>query len=115
MQILTLKDFCPPSLNQIFGKHWRIQKKMKDEIVALICYEAKSQGLKPVKRCIMHYDITHKKNLRRDYDNVCIKQINDGLRYAGILPDDNSEVVTAISMIFHKGTRDITEISIVEL
>jgi len=60
---------------------------------------AESQGLKPMTRVHLHVFVGWPDRRRRDVPNLwpTIKALVDGIVDAGILPDDNDDVVTALT------------------
>ena len=96
--------------------HYRARAKYKIEVEDEIWKQSKAQKIKPVKNpVILQFIFTFNNKRKRDYDNYAPKFINDGLRKSGIIPEDNSEVITAINLSFKQGQEDLTEIYIQEL
>jgi len=87
--------FSPVSLNEWKNWHWAKQGKYKDELAEAIGKLVLCFGLPKFERAtvqIIHY---FKVNRRRDpSDNYAPKFLMDALVRAGILEDDNGELVT---------------------
>lgn len=105
----------PKSLNELLGmNHWarNSYKKETSELIGWLC-----KGLKPIIKPVkIHYKLTFDKKRKRDLDNYIggTKYFNDALKDAGIIPDDNSEIITQISIEFVQGTKKETEITFYE-
>ena|SRR3990167_2275354 len=116
MQLIL--DIVPPSLNKLFAmNHWS-RGKLKKEIESLIYYECKKQKIKKIEGPLcLSFVLTFKKKRIRDIDNYTAgtKFLTDGLRYAGIISDDNSEIVKEIKVQFIQGKKDQTIIEFIKL
>ena|SRR3990167_1365460 len=116
-QILIIPE-TPQSLNTLLRINRWVREKYRKEIAELIGWLCKSQKIKPVKNpVILQFIVTFNNKHRHDYDNYLggAKYIIDGLKEAGIFPDDNSKVITAINMSFKIGRDKETKIEIIEL
>ena len=88
----------PPSLNVFYsGRHWAIRKALADEwhnAVWVICKKQKIKKITefPVDIITQTY---YKSKRERDTDNTILapKLICDGLKLAGIIPDDNPKYI----------------------
>ena len=111
-QILFLNS-VPESLNKLFNLHYRTRAKHKIDVEQEVWLECKSQKIKPVKGSVsLNFIFTFKTNRKRDLDNYPPKFQIDGLRKAGILSEDNSDVVKQIYTSFKQGKKELTEINI---
>ena len=94
----------PPSNNQFIGRDnkWRYQqvKKYWSETIAVFCYPRPKQPLEKVVITITYH---FKDKRKRDPDNYSGKMILDGLKTAGIIIDDNFDVIT---LVLRKGEAD---------
>ena len=85
--------FPPPSLNVWKNWHWSKQAEFKTELaeaIRLLAIERRLPQFHQARIEITHYFKTKR---RRDTDNYCQKFIGDALVRAGILNDDNTELV----------------------
>lgn len=89
-----------PSLNKWTRQHWAVTRRMLQEMTANM------QTLKAAKKLpsfekatlrVVHYFRT---NRSRDQDNYTPKQLQDSLRKAGILADDNANVLRLMPVEF---------------
>jgi Holliday junction resolvase RusA-like endonuclease len=90
----------PPTQNQFRQMHhFRIAKEKK-YWEWYVQFEVKAQKIKPMQRVKVIYEFHFKDNRRRDADNysTACKFIQDGLVQAGILQDDNFDIVTELTI-----------------
>ena len=115
IQTLTIPEI-PESLNVILAMHYMARSKYRNALQERIYYEARQQKIKKVKRCKLFFTIHFTTNRYRDIDNfLMVKYMVDSLRYAGIIPDDDSETVQAITVDFAYGDDPRTDIVIEEV
>lgn len=87
--------FSPPSMNEWKNWHWGKQGKYKDELSDAISKLAICFGLPQFERATIQFIHHFKTNRLRDpQDNYAPKFLMDALVRAGILVDDNGELVT---------------------
>jgi len=97
IRYLVLENLLPPSLNDFLGRGWRTWAKIKSDWELIIAYEVKKQKLSPIpatEQNPVHFWVTAEfgKGKRRfDWDNTILspKMIGDGLRKAGMIPNDS--------------------------
>lgn len=82
------------------SKHWHAKGKMKREIENLVLYMARAGKAKPVKLYPVDIVIVYRSDLDIDNHGFVAKSIIDGLRYAGILKDDNKRYVRSLTQMF---------------
>jgi len=83
----------PPSLNEWSRQHWRVRHRAVEEMtdtLRLLAIEAGSPKFERAEVQLVYY---FKHQRRRDPDNYVPKFVLDGLRKAGIIADDNAEVL----------------------
>lgn len=112
---LELAGAVPKSLNELFAmSHWA-RRRYKEDVSNLIFYEAKLQKPGPaLGKCKIKFELYFSKNRKRDYDNFLggLKFWIDGLRYAKLITEDNSEVLTGLSVEFYQSEKESTIIKI---
>lgn len=93
---LVIERKPPPTLNQIKNMHWGTRRRLKElwqQEVALAAVRAgRPKFDKAEVQIVLYYD----KARRRDQDNLmgsAGKFLLDGLRYAGVIPEDDLETV----------------------
>ena len=88
-----------PLLNQNDRLHWAVKNKKVQEIKGISTTLARSQGIPLLERVEIESIYHPRDRRRRDCDNLSptVKAIIDGLVGAGVLPDDNSRYVEAIT------------------
>lgn len=93
---LVIERKPPPTLNQIKNMHWGTRRRLKElwqQEVALAAVRAgRPKFDKTEVQIVLYYD----KARRRDQDNLmgsAGKFLLDGLRYAGVIPEDDLETV----------------------
>lgn len=106
----------PPSNNQYIGRtnNWEYQK-IKKEWAGFVSIFCRPKPKEPVKKATVNLIYHFRDKRRRDPDNYSGKMILDGLVKAGILIDDNFDVITlAVSSGKVSKTNPRTEIIIEE-
>lgn len=88
----------PPNLNKWRSMHHHQEAKLKKEWESVVMLEVLSQKIKPlrpIKKAKLIYTFFFKENRRHDPTNVqgCVKWLEDGLVYAGVLEDDTFDHV----------------------
>lgn len=93
---LVINRRPPPTLNQIKNMHWGTRRRLKElwqQEVALAAVRAgRPKFDKAEVQIVLYYD----KARRRDQDNLMGsvgKMLLDGLRYAGVIPEDDLSTV----------------------
>jgi Holliday junction resolvase RusA-like endonuclease len=93
---LVIERKPPPTLNQIKNMHWGTRRRLKElwqQEVAVAAIKAGRPKFERTKvQIVLFYDIKRK----RDQDNLmgsAGKFLLDGLRYAGVIPEDDLETV----------------------
>ena len=114
-QVLTIKGKLP-SYNIFYsGSHWTVRQKLAETWHEIVWAAVKKQKLKPVKDPVeIIYDIEFAKGTR-DASNQAVKLLEDGLKKAGILIDDNYKYVLAYKVMIKKGREDKIKITIIKL
>lgn len=86
-----------PSLNTLFGRgHWSKRNKLKDEWIEVVWAVCREQKIKPITEFpVVVTTKAYKSGKQLDADNACLsnKLIIDGLKKAGIIPDDTAKYV----------------------
>ena len=106
----------PKSLNQLFAMNRWDRTRYRDDVRKTVWYLTRKI---PTLSCFtepvtMHLTAIFKDKRSRDLDNYIggSKYLIDGLRHAGIITDDNTECVKAITMELKKGPENKTIIEI---
>ena len=96
-------DVKCPSWNKIYcSPHWAVRRKMAQEIHQLVKYAVHQKysvkGKLPpnFKRCEIAITAYFKGKRRHDISNICEKVFEDGLVEAGVIDDDNLDIVVGI-------------------
>jgi Holliday junction resolvase RusA-like endonuclease len=106
------------------GGWWLVRKAKKHDtemgyVYALIAYRERKNFPLPLKRVIAEVTFVFKQQRRRDLDNWSgrLKGYWDGIVQAGIVADDNSEIITSLSVKFEidKARAPLTIITISEV
>jgi Holliday junction resolvase RusA-like endonuclease len=99
MQAIKILEI-PPTQNDFRRMHHFHIAKEKRKWEWLVQFEVKAQKITPMQRVKMVYEFHFKDNRRRDADNysTACKFIQDGLVKAGILQDDNFDIVTELTI-----------------
>ena len=95
--------FVYPSRNVTEPMHWAKRKRLHDkyqEDVAMILKAQEIHLFKCPVKIFIDLCFKTKSEHRRDFDNWQPKWLLDSMVKLGILPDDNSKVVTATDIIF---------------
>lgn len=91
----------PPTLNEVRRMHHYEQARHKRHWEAVTIKEVKAQGLQAVSGpVVVTYQFHFTDRRRRDPDGYAYsaKAIQDGLVQAGILPDDNFDIVKELRL-----------------
>lgn len=86
----------PPSLNQMNRMHWAERKRHKDLWAEEIAVAAIEAGQPRFRRAEVRLRLYYRTHRRRDVDNTIggpAKLILDGLRDAGVIPDDDTGTI----------------------
>lgn len=90
----------PMALNKYRNAHYFQLNKEKQDWERIVAVAVKQQGIVSVKRCTIEMEFYFKDKRRHDPDNYacCAKFILDGMVKAGILTDDNFEIIEMLSV-----------------
>lgn len=112
--ILSMKAI---SWNSLYSSpHWSVRSKLAKEVHWQVFAACREQKIKPVKVCKLIITAFFKGKRKHDNSNICEKLLEDGLVAAGIISDDNSDVVTQITKrIVKNSNQDKIEIVIEEV
>lgn len=88
----------PPNLNKWRSMHHHEEAKQKKEWEEVVWLETLAQNIKPskpIKKAKVTYTFFFANNRRHDPTNAygCVKWLEDGLVYAGVLEDDSFDHV----------------------
>src|SRR5690606_14960932 len=92
----------PPSLNQMNRMHWAERKRHQDLWAEEIAYAALEAGRPRFRRAEVRLRLYYRTNRRRDADNAIggpAKLILDGLRDAGVIPDDDTNTIRLLEPV----------------
>lgn len=92
---LTLEDCTPASLNRIMYAPPRVVSSQKRRLGERLYYLAYAAGYRPARHDYyrhVRWQITFAARRTRDRGNY-EKILNDGLRYSGLIEDDNDEAL----------------------
>jgi len=110
MQILIIKGELPDLNTEINSakKHWSYYAKHKKTWTTIVMYEAKKQLYKITYPKLHLEFFWYTKNKRKDPDNVAFakKYILDGIKEAGIIPDDSMTYIVSFADFFHIDTKN---------
>lgn len=99
---LQILDFKCPSLNASYsGRHWTKRRAEASYIHTLVAIDCRRQAITPITEFPIDVTVTayYKDNRRRDSGNISNKELIDGLVIAGIIPDDNTKYIRAVTTI----------------
>lgn len=86
----------PPTMNRIKNMHWSKRRKLKELWQDEVALAALQAGRPIFKRARVQIILYYSAARRRDADNIIAgagKMLLDGLRYAGVIPDDDMETI----------------------
>lgn len=87
-------------MNTLLYKHWRKTSTAKQELQELVHWTIVEQKAKPVKGKVKVTITAHFKGAaKHDPDNLFVKPILDAVTEAGILPDDNCEIIRQLTLV----------------
>ena len=118
MQQTLILQSVPERLNKLFTMHRMARYAYKKQVMEEVGWEVKAQKIKAVKGpVILQFVLTFSKKRNRDKDNYLggLKFVIDGLKDAGIIKDDNSDIVQSINCAFAINDKKETRIMICEL
>lgn len=93
-----------PPLSMNDRGHWRTKARKIAEVRAVVALAAHGVGPMPAATLTLHYRPGDKR--RRDTDNLfaTVKAAADGLRDAGVIPDDDHAHLTHTEPVLHAST-----------
>ena len=103
--IITIKNYKCLSLNDYFGKHWAAKAKITEIEKGLAYADAKQRinaeriiegKFTKINKCKIIFSAYFKDKRKHDPDNLLAKNFIDGIVAAGVIPDDNDQVVIGI-------------------
>ena len=103
--------------NSFLYKHWRKGWDAKKELEELVYWEAleRCKGQKiAFDRARVTIKACFREKRRHDPDNLFVKPILDGIVKAEILPDDNGQVIEALTLIALTGQKEDSITIIIE-
>lgn len=86
----------PPTMNRIQSMHWAKRRKLKEMWQQEVAIATIAAGSPTFKRARVQIILYYSAARRRDSDNVIAaagKMLLDGLRYAGVIPDDDQSTI----------------------
>lgn len=92
----------PPSLNAMQRMHWAQRMEITDTWAEEIAVAAKEAGKPQFKRAEVRLRLYYRTHRRRDADNAIggpAKVILDGLRDAGVIPDDDTNTIRLLEPV----------------
>jgi hypothetical protein len=113
--IIEIPIKCPSRNILYSGKHWSVRSRMANEIHDLVfCCVIRQKERTKFNTCFITYVCQFKDKRRHDPCNMEIKLFQDGLVKAGVIPDDNSDVVKLLQIIVETGCKQDKVIICVE-
>ncbi len=92
--IIEIPGCEPPSLNTWLSKPWRQRWNTKQGLEWMVLAYARQQDLPlPIQTRVDVWVTVYNRAKTIDADNVPVKGFVDGLRYAGVLRDDDRQCV----------------------
>mgnify|MGYP001603134527 CR=1 FL=1 len=113
--IITIPNYRCPSRNKTYHAHWRVAKNNTDEILELVKAYCKPPK-KPFEKFAVYIIAYYKGKRHVDPSNIPAKEIIDGLRYAGVIKDDDAyhQKLLTVQVIPEIG-EDCLSIEVIEL
>lgn len=113
---LTIPNWLPPRLNQVRGRHWYAEAKLKKEAIAFIVFYARLCGVPPARgRRRVSLRIVLGPRRRQPDRDAYDKMLLDALCRAGLLLDDSDRgLVGRVDIQFRRGPNCETTITIEE-
>jgi len=113
--ILSIDNHKVISWNDLYSSpHWTTRKTMADEIHTLIKSEATGQEIPHFDNPVRINITAGKVRLPIDPDNLCSKLYIDGLVEAGVIDDDNYNLVMEVTTKSVKSAINYIEIEITD-
>lgn len=94
---LIIERKPPPTLNRITNMHWATRRKLKKLWEEEVAVAALNAGRPKFKRTEVQIVLYYAQKRKRDQDNLmgsAGKLLLDGLRYAGVIPDDDMQTIS---------------------
>ncbi len=116
---ITFPHLPYKQLSPNFRSHWAAKRKWTEAARNEACIEAMSvlsrNNWETATKATIYYEFTVKDSRRRDVENLisALKSTVDGLVDAGIISDDNWEVLRFGGAIVTKGDKEQTKLIIV--
>lgn len=101
MWVLPIRDMNLPSMNSWLGKHWTVRHDDKTGIEWQVKQAVLELPLipRPFEKLVDIRVIAHNQTHVHDTDNLPVKALIDGLRYAGVLDEDHTGRVRWVSAL----------------
>lgn len=113
MEYVLELECRPLSWNQFYsGGHWNKRAELAHYYHAVVLEAVGKQSLPELRYPIQIIFGVTLKGRMMDVDNVCIKMFVDGLRYAGVIPNDTPEYWASYTVAIQKGDKDLVRILI---
>lgn len=89
-----------PSINTYMAMHNMARNNLKQQWKDFVVWKINEMGLsdKRINKCKITYRTFFYQNRRHDLDNLSPKFILDGFVESGLLPDDDSEHITSLTI-----------------
>lgn len=99
MQKLVLLGI-PMNLNVYRNAHFFTLNQEKNKWETMVYLSCREQNIKPVEQCHITFEFCFSDRRKHDPDNyaLCAKFLLDGLVKAGVLSDDNFDVVQSMTV-----------------
>lgn len=112
---IEIKKFHCSSVNEIYTMHWTARRHRKKEAQELVYYEA-LKNKKHFDRVRVTFTAYFSDKKKRDPDNLYVKPMMDALVDAGIIDDDNNEIVESVTLkVVTKANEDYIVIEVLPL
>ena len=109
---LTIQKLKCSSVNEIYRMHFYSRSERKSSIQKLTYYEALKHR-KHFDKCRLTFTAHFKGKQKHDHDNLYVKPMIDALVQAGVIDDDNNEIVESVTLkVVTKAEEDFIEIEI---
>lgn len=95
---LVIQNLKCSSVNEIYNLHHFARSERKRKVQQLVYYEALKTKRHRLEKCRLIFTAYFKGKRKHDPDNLYVKPMIDALILAGIIEDDNSNIVQSVTL-----------------